>query len=127
MGYMRHHAILVSSSFAKVITEVHERDLIVFGGNVSNLIESPVNGVVTFLIPPDGSKEGWPPSIEGDNSRADFIKYLDNTQYSDRSSPLAWVELQYGDDNSETLITNVAGEFLNDSDKIVRELGYNLD
>jgi hypothetical protein len=37
--------------------------------NPTPIMHSPVNGYKTFFIPPDGSKEGWGPSNDGDEER----------------------------------------------------------
>lgn len=108
MGYMRHHAIIVTGSGYEAATAalsaIHEfaqRD----GGLVSPIMKSHVNGYRSFVLFPDGSKEGWNESDHGDEHRAALIAFMDTFRYSDGSGPLAWVEVQYGDDDHETLVT----------------------
>lgn len=125
MGYMRHHAIVLTGYDEKLVNNIHEKALIIFGGHVSPIVESPVNGYHTFLIPPDGSKEGWFDSCAGDNHRAEFIRYLEELQYEDKSSPVSWAEIQYGDDDGETRITHGKGGILNDSDAHFRNNSNN--
>ena len=127
MGYMRHHAILVTTFNKKLAEDAYERALIVFGGHVTPIMEAPVNDYYTFLIPPDGSKEGWADSDYGNEARAEFITYLEKFRYEDRSHPFDWVEIQYGDDDHETELTNGKGEILDDSDRLIREEGLILD
>jgi hypothetical protein len=64
-----------------------------------------INGYWSFAVFPDGSKEGWEASTEGDTGRAAFIAWLDAQRYSDGSSPFNWVEVQYGDDEEITEVT----------------------
>lgn len=95
MGYMRHHAIVVTTWDAKKINAA--RDEAVRLGNVCTLVcPSPSNGYQSFLVVPDGSKEGWPESDKGDGARAAFIGWLSAQDYEDGSSPYDWVEVVYG-------------------------------
>ena len=57
MGYMRHHAIVVSSAYVNLNNARSSARK--FNLNPSQIIESRVNGYKSFFIPPDGSKEGW--------------------------------------------------------------------
>lgn len=104
MGYERHHAIVVSARTAGQIDAAHAEALRVFDDRVSGIMASPVNGVRSFFIPPDGSKEGWPESETGDQQREEFVAWLDAQRYGDGSSPYKWVEVQYGDDDRETKV-----------------------
>ncbi len=103
MGYMRHHAILVTTwkeEYAAAAHEVAERHC----KSVSPVQESAINGYLSFAVFPDGSKEGWDESEEGDKGRAGLIAWLDSQRHSDGSSPFDWVEVQYGDDKRDTLV-----------------------
>ena len=109
MGYMRHNAIIVSGSYGDFLVEAHA--VATRGGlAVSDVVRSPVNGVETFLVAPDGSKEGWSESEQGDALRDWFIAHLEGLRYEDGSSPLSWVEVQYGDDDLETKIVRDSDE-----------------
>lgn len=103
MGYMRHNAIIVSGSYDDWIERAHIKatDL---GMHVTPIVESDLNDIQTFLVIPDGSKEGWAESDDGDKRRSEFRRWLDKQRYEDGSSPLAWVEVQYGDDEGETKV-----------------------
>lgn len=119
MGYMRHHAIIVTTS--QDIAPIYRKALEIFDPIlVGNIVKSTVNGYYSFFIGPDGSKEGWIDSMDGDTNRGKFIEYLESQRYSDNSSSINWVEIQYGDEERETKIVN-------DSDKIIREVGYNYE
>lgn len=100
MGYMRHHAILVTSYKDERINAAREKALS-FGLACSEIIPSRTNVYFSFFVAPDGSKEGWPDSDEGDAKRDLFINWLNSYRFSDGSSPLDWVEVQYGDEGGE--------------------------
>ena len=104
MGDILHHTIIVTGShnnddnvhWAKV---ARLKALKFFGGElVSELVDSGTNGVKSFFIAPDGSKESWERSDEGDDDRDRFIGWLKKCEYDDSSSPLAWAEVRYGDE-----------------------------
>ena len=56
------------------------------------------------MIATDGSKEGWPESCTGDQQRDLFVQWCNDQRWSDGSSSLRWVEVQYGDDDGITKI-----------------------
>ena len=57
MGRMRHHALIVTGTHHAAMRRAHKKARKIFTKRVSNLIPSRMNGYVSFLIPPDGSKE----------------------------------------------------------------------
>ena len=117
MGYMRHHAILVTTAIDALARAAHVKALSLFDATlVSGVQESIVNGYHSFAIFPDGSKEGWQDSDAGDRNRAAFLAWADTQRYEDQSTSLDWVEVQYGDDDHETCIVH-------DSDAYAREKG----
>ena len=109
MGYIRHHAIIVTSSgydeADAALKSVHAHSE-VLGAVVTPIVDSKMNGHKSFMVCPDGSKEGWEDSAAGDAARAAIIAYLRSTQYEDGSGPLSWAEVQFGDDNRETIIVD---------------------
>lgn len=104
MGYIKHHAIIVSSWDRDVLRTVHAYATTIFGSQVSNICEPSVNLHETFLIAPDGSCEGWIESNQGDQQRFEFIAYLQSFCYKDSSSMIKWVELSYADEKSDPKI-----------------------
>jgi hypothetical protein len=94
MGYLRNHAIIVTSENQYKIRDAHaaavELELQVLGPS-----EEVVNRCASILICPDGSKEGWPESDRGDARRKAFIDWLESQRYDDKSSSLSWVEVAY--------------------------------
>lgn len=98
MGYIKHHGIVVSASNQKYIKNPHEKALEIFGETVTEIIESGINGYVSFFIAPDGSKEGWEESDRGDLNRDQFknwVKHYDGF--------IDCVEIYYGGDEPEFL------------------------
>jgi hypothetical protein len=109
MGYMRHHAIIVTSFDADLVTQAHAKAT-GLGMLVTNITRDSVNGYQSFLAAPDGSKEGWDESDAGDARRAEFIDWLDSRRYEDDSTSIDWVEVQYGDDNGDNKVLRHADE-----------------
>ncbi len=87
MGYICHHAIVVTSWDERIIEQAHDRAREIFP-EVSAILASAVNGYRSFFIPPDGSKEGWGDSAVGSDRRTMFVNYLMAQAYNDGSSPL---------------------------------------
>ena len=105
---MRHHAIVVTSYEREALELAHETASDIFGGAVSAIVDSPINGYASFFVPPDGSKEGWEVSNDGNCYRDRLIAWLEPLRGLD------WVEVQYGDDGHVTMVCR-------DSDSGMRE------
>lgn len=112
MGYMKHHAIVITSSNKKhieksrvksleIFQNYFEKDLISSDGTrmVSEIISGVINSQYTFMIAPDGSKEGWGTSDIGDNARDNLLDWMDESDlYID------YVLVKFGGDDSENRI-----------------------
>lgn len=109
MGYQRHHAIIVTSYNNVHILRAQMAAKDIFG-EFPMRSESKINEYYTFLIPPDGSKEDWPESDAGDVRRDKFINWLNEQRFEDGSSPYKWVEVQYGDDEDENIVTRAESD-----------------
>jgi hypothetical protein len=101
MGYMRHHAVVVSS-FRKEYAEEARQKAVELGMSVSELLGPVVNGYHSFFVGTDGSKEGWNDSNDGDKKRDALAAYLDSMRDNNRWAE--WIEVQYGDDEGESAI-----------------------
>lgn len=107
MGYIKHDAIIVT-------TYSQERmDLLVgaatrIGVTLAGPVESPINHMLTALVAPDGSKEGWPESDEGDARRARLIEWLDSQRFTDGSSPYSWAHVSYSSDDRKARVVHHA-------------------
>jgi len=81
MGYIKHNAIIVTDWDEDRIASLHKTAKSMFGVLVSELVPSVANMYLTFLIAPDGSKEGWNTSNEYDKKREQFFRLM--TGYPD--------------------------------------------
>lgn len=99
MGFIRHHAILVTG-WGNL--EIAREMAIEFGNNVSDIVGPVSNGYFTFMVAPDGSKEGWEASGDGDDARERFIRWLKGRTDDD----FEWAELYYGHDDGTAKITD---------------------
>lgn len=76
MGRIKHDAIVVTAWSTKYLSPVHEKACELFGPLVSEMVPGAVNGQASFLVAPDGSKEGWDDSDLHDDLREQFKEYL---------------------------------------------------
>lgn len=97
MGTIHHHAVLATTwdekrvDALKVWIESREwRAHFLIGPAV-------MNGYITVALVPDGSKEWWDTSIDGDLLRAAFIERLKKDAHEDGSNPWDFVEVEYGE------------------------------
>lgn len=109
MGYQRHHAILVTTCKYPYAYSAHQAAEAIFE-TVSPIMESAINEHYTFLIPPDGSYEDRDESNVGDDRRDKYIEWLKQQTFEDGSSPYDWVEIQYGDDEDENIVTRAESD-----------------
>lgn len=103
MGYIAHNAIVVTSWNDETIEKAHAKAT-ELRCSVSNIVASPVNGYKSFLIAPDGSKEGWGDSDVGDAQRKAWIAWSKDLRYEDGSSSLHWCEVRFGSDDADAQI-----------------------
>jgi hypothetical protein len=106
MGYIKHHAIVVTGWEVSQVSEA--RDYAIRQQmTVTEVATSPVNGYWSFLVAPDGSKEGWEASLEGDIERDTFVLFLEQIEPGHggrKFYALEWSELIYGDEAGPTRI-----------------------
>ena len=115
MGYIKHNAIIVTGWQEGKVLEARNKAIEIFedcfsgeptakpyGSKlISEIIPGLINGQSSFFIAPDGSKEGWETSQNGDTAREQFCKWLDSEQdnYCD------YIEVRFGgDDDYETIV-----------------------
>ena len=103
MGYIRHHAIAVTTFSEEYINSAHKKASEIFTiSKVSEILPSGINGYYSFFIAPDGSKELWPTSIQADEQRAAFIDWI---KY-ESDDCVRYCEFFYGDDEDKSEIVN---------------------
>ena len=106
MGYIRHHAIAVTSWDNDSIQKAHEKAVEIFKDRASGILDSQTNGYRSFFIGPDGSKLGWDESEIGNVQRKAFVNWINKQAYEDGSSALSYCEFFYGDDEGESKVVN---------------------
>jgi hypothetical protein len=97
MGYMAHHAIIVTGWDPIQVRTAHDEARKIFGSLVTEIVTSEINGYQTFFVGPDGSKEGWDESDAGNARRDQFRTWL----CSIKNQWLDVVELRYGGDEPD--------------------------
>lgn len=99
MGTIQNDAIIVTG-YGEDIKKAHEKAMEIFNipfddyvskDLVTPLIRHITNQDETFMVAPDGSKEGWDLSNEFDRRRQEFIQYLK------KMPALDWVAVSYGE------------------------------
>ena len=105
MGYIRHHAIVVTGTWVEaralraivynILSDQDGPEIVYLP--VSSLMESQVNGHVSFVVGPDGSNEFKDASAIGNALRDRIIRAL-------RDSRTSWTEVQYGDDEGQNIV-----------------------
>lgn len=107
MGFIRHHAIVVTSwdeeRLTKAFDMAQELGLQVIGPS-----PQAFNHYRSFMVCPDGSKEGWAESDAGDERRERFCTWLHAQAVIDRGTYYKWVEIAFGSDDADALITDHA-------------------
>lgn len=106
MGYIKHHTIVVTTGLDSMMPIAHNKAKEIFATGVSEIIKSNINGYLSFFVCPDGSKEGWQESTEGDERRKVFVEWIQKQAYEDGSNSLSFVEVFYGEDNGYSEIVN---------------------
>lgn len=96
MGIINHNCIIATTWDDPSILEL---DKLAKAANIGPLVITEPNqfGDRTVILPPDGSKEGWPDSEKGDEMRDAFVELIKTFNYEDGSNPFRWVEISYGE------------------------------
>jgi spore cortex formation protein SpoVR/YcgB (stage V sporulation) len=106
MGYIRHHAVVITSWDRTLLEIIRDEAQKLCPGQVSNIVKSSINAYESFFIGPDGSKEGWKQSDAGDEKREKIVDLIDSVAYSDGSNAVSYAELFYSDDEGKAEIVN---------------------
>lgn len=93
MGYIRDEAIIVTGTPAACEEAVVEA--VRLGLHVTSIRAHNINGRSSFLIVPDGSKEGWEDSDKGDAARAMWIEW---ERANHMRLWLRWVHVGYSEE-----------------------------
>ena len=110
MGYMVHHALVVTGLGRDEYTspnwmtaddahaaavEIAQR---LGACEVTALTAFATNGYRSFMIAPDGSKAGWQTSHDGDQTRAEMVAWLRD---NGRSGWFSWAVVRFGDEGGD--------------------------
>ncbi|HEX8574930.1 MAG TPA: hypothetical protein VF677_01415 [Flavobacterium sp.] len=117
MKNIKHHAIVVTSADRIRLDHVRNYAIKMFSDHmeakngkylISNIIDSLINNFATFFIAPDGSKEGYDASDDGDLIRKKITDYMKSLKDKDGKNPICFVEVSYGaeDENAEIITKN---------------------
>ena len=100
MGYMKHNAIVVTCWSCREGGRARDVAVKLFSNisEVTNLTAESTNGYVSFMIAPDGSKEGWCTSDHGDKARDHFCKFMDDHSIGN------YVEVQFADESRPSIV-----------------------
>lgn len=110
MRNIRHHALVVTCNNRKVIESIRSKAIELYkvhmeasNGSllVSEIKESIVNHYASFFIIPDGSKEGYDASDDGDVIRERLIEFITPLTASEEYH-LSYGEISYGADDGKT-------------------------
>jgi len=103
VGYIRHNAIVVTS-WDEALIEAAACRARNIGLTVLGPSAEATNGYRTMLVCPDGSKEGWEESDQGDHERESFRDWMNEQRYEDGSTSLHWAEIAYGSDDADATV-----------------------
>lgn len=101
MGYIRHQGIIATGSDNSDIGGKHDTALareraLELGLPCSEIVRGTTNGYTSFLIAPDGSKEGWPESNDQEAKRKEWIEWARKSgHYFD------WACVSFGGDDAQ--------------------------
>jgi hypothetical protein len=106
MGYHIHDAIIVSTWTTSHIQLAHAK-AVELELHPSNITDEVVNGYRCFVVPPDGSKEGWEESDFYEGRRNEFIDWMKTTT---PKLYLDYIHVRFGgdepDDNTRIVTHN---------------------
>lgn len=109
MKNIKHHTIAITSNDKVQLEALRNRVLSIYKekmeakkGNqiVSPIFESLINSFCTFYIIPDGSKEGYDASEDGDTVRKSIVELINSYNQAGRENIFRFIEISYGEDAS---------------------------
>lgn len=98
MGYIKHHAIVVTAG-DKGNANTGKQKAEALGLECTTIVGSRINGYYSFLIIPDGSKEGWVDSDKGNEARSAWIAWVKESYI--KGVWLDWALVRFGGDDSD--------------------------
>ncbi len=104
MGYIRHHMIVVTSWQEDRIEEAQAFAAMQSAVFTTEVTPPCMNGYQSFMVAPDGSKEGWYDSVAGDRARSAITDKLADMYL--HGADLEWVLVQFADDDGDDKIVD---------------------
>lgn len=100
MGYIRHQGIIVTGSDYSTYGGRHStaearNKALELGLPCSEITSGTTNGYTSFLIVPDGSKEGWDESADQERKRAEWMDWAKS-----KGSGFNWACVTFGGDDA---------------------------
>jgi hypothetical protein len=108
MRNIKHHAIIVTSNDKAQIELVRKRCIELYNqfmefnngkALVGNLTLGVINNFYSFMIAPDGSKEGYDTSDDGDLVRKKICNFIDSLKSPEGYNAVNYVEVYFGSDD----------------------------
>lgn len=103
MGYMKHDAIIVTTfdagAASLALTRAQELTL-----PTTDITLGIADSQYTFVIVPDGSKEGWAESDKMDATRGQYLSWLNAQAYKDGSNILDFIAVRFGGDDDDITV-----------------------
>ncbi len=96
MGVEQHNVIIVTSWNQEVIEEARDK-AVEFRLLVTNIVTAKLNGYLTFVVTPCGSKAGWTEDIVDRGRKQNFLDWTETTKHEDGSGPLRVAYITYGE------------------------------
>ena len=97
MGIMQHHTVVATTWSEEEFERVQSWCLQQPSEFFAFQSKPAMNHYQAIVLLPDGSKEGWTDSEEGDQRRQQFLAVLREADNDDGSNPWAWVEVTFGE------------------------------
>jgi hypothetical protein len=111
MGTINHNAIIATTWSSNIADEFAKWLASNLPAHRFIRTEIMINNFQSFVLPPDGSKEGFEDSNTGDVLRQKTIERLQQDCYEDGSSPWKWVEVSFGEFGQRISNGNNQNEF----------------
>jgi len=111
---VENNEIVIATTWDKAVVNDINRWILGLDEDCQSLfaeIPGLVNGKITIVLAPCGSKKGWPEDKAAQELRKSFIAKLKTYDYSDGSSPFDWVEVGYGEFGQKVLQGNCANRY----------------
>lgn len=105
MTAVMHDTIVVTSWNRALLKAAHSKAKSLMT-HVSGIVPGTVNSYTSFMVAPDGSKEGWAESDEANTARETLLAWMDGKAYEDGSNSLEYVAVRFGDEEAPEVSAN---------------------